>query len=120
MDVMNETFRKNLLRYMKEKGVNAWNLAKVTNSSSSTVDCWVKGKFVPRSNKLQMLADYFCCDIADLIYEPEKAATEKEEAARILELLHSRPECRILFDKAENATKEEIEQAIRIIEALRI
>lgn len=105
---------------MNEKGVNAWTLAKETHSSTATVSDWVNGRSVPRSNKIKVIADYLGCEISDLIYQPDEAARQHEEAARIMELLHNRPECRILFDKAENATKEEIEQAIRIIEALRI
>ena len=34
-------------------------------------------------------------------------------------MLRTRPECRMLFKLADNATKEDVEKAVAIIEALR-
>ena len=44
---------------------------------------------------------------------------EDEELNEYLEMLKTRKECRMLFQLAKNATKEDVEQAVKIIEALR-
>ena len=41
------------------------------------------------------------------------------ELTEYLEVLRSRPECRMLFSLAKDATKADVEKAVAIIEALR-
>ncbi|WP_088187583.1 helix-turn-helix transcriptional regulator [Desulfosporosinus sp. FKA] len=43
----------------------------------------------------------------------------RDEAAELLEILHKRPEMKALFSASKNASKEDIERAIKIIEALK-
>lgn len=42
-----------------------------------------------------------------------------EELTEYLEILKNRSECRMLFSLAKDATKEDVEKAVKIIEALR-
>ena len=44
---------------------------------------------------------------------------ESNELTEYLEVLRSRPECRMLFSLAKDATKADVEKAVAIIEALR-
>lgn len=41
------------------------------------------------------------------------------EVTDLLDTLHKRPELKMLFSTSKNATKEDIEKAIRIIDALK-
>jgi len=43
-----------------------------------TVTDWVKGKKMPRMDKVEKLAKYFGCLISDLIEEKQKQPTESE------------------------------------------
>ncbi|MGE4274073.1 MAG: helix-turn-helix domain-containing protein [Desulfitobacterium sp.] len=43
----------------------------------------------------------------------------KNEVTELLDTLHKRPELRALFSLSKNASKEDIEKAIKIIEALK-
>jgi transcriptional regulator with XRE-family HTH domain len=52
-------------------------------------------------------------------YEEDKKPSEDEELAEYLEYLRTRPEMRMLFKLTKDATKEDVEQAVKIIEALR-
>ena len=47
-----------------------------------------------------------------------KEAAENVELEEYLEELKNRPEMRMLFKLAKGATKEDVEQAVKIIEAL--
>lgn len=70
----------------------------------------------------QKIAAYFGVSVGYLLGEEE---TEKplvnndEELTEYLEVLKNRPEMRMLFQLSKDATKEDVEAAVRIIEALR-
>jgi transcriptional regulator with XRE-family HTH domain len=44
---------------------------------------------------------------------------EKDELQEYLDMLHKRPEMQALFSISKNATKKDVEKAIKIIEALK-
>lgn len=82
----------------------------------STVSAWACGKKYPRVDKMMMLADYLDCTITDL--REEGISNYDPEIIKYLNELKTRPEMRMLFETAINVTKEDIERAIKIIEAL--
>lgn len=51
--------------------------------------------------------------------ENEPLINDDQELTEYLQMLKTRPECRMLFQLTKNATKEDVEAAVRIIEALR-
>ena len=52
--------------------------------------------------------------------ENDEAATQTGDGLNeYLEMLRNRPECRMLFSVAKDATKDDVEKAVAIIEALR-
>ena len=55
----------------------------------------------------------------DMAAESDKLAEKDAELTEYLEVLRSRPECRMLFSLAKDATKADVEKAVAIIEALR-
>ena len=70
----------------------------------------------------QKIADYFGVSVDRVLgmEKKEKPAAQKgDELDAYLERLRTRPECRMLFKLADNATKEDVEKAVAIIEALR-
>ena len=71
--------------------------------------------------KIQMLADYFGILKSDLTEEHQEAklADGDIELQEYLEELKNRSEMRMLFSLAKGATKEDVMQAVKIIEALK-
>lgn len=70
----------------------------------------------------QKIADYFGVSVDRVLGVEKKenpAAQKDDELDAYLERLRTRPECRMLFKLADNATKEDVEKAVAIIEALR-
>ena len=49
----------------------------------------------------------------------ETVAPKDDGLTDYLEMLRNRPECRMLFSVAKDATKDDVEKAVAIIEALR-
>ena len=79
-------------------------------------------KSEPTFDTLQKLADYFGVTVdflmgRDTIEKP--AATMDDELNEYLEELKNREDMRMLFSLAKGATKEDVMQAVKIIEALR-
>lgn len=64
-----EVFSRNLKRYMDQFGKNQKEMAKIVGVSAPTVHDWMKGKKMPRMDKVQKMADYFGVKLSDLIEE---------------------------------------------------
>lgn len=73
---------------------------------------------------LPQIAEFFNVSVDYLLgknneVKEKNAATEDDELSEYLEELKTRPEMKMLFSLAKGATKEDVEQAVAIIEALR-
>lgn len=102
-------------------------LAKEIGVGRSVVGMWETGKSNPDLEGLRKLAVYFNVS-ADYILglsdqmtalDGEKPVRGGEELDSYLEELRDRKEMRMLFKLAKGATKEDVEKAVKIIEALR-
>ena len=113
-------FSQNLLHYLKINNKTQADLVTDLGLTASTVSDWVNAKKYPRVDKMQMLADYFGILKSDLTEEhQESKLTDDIELQEYLEELKNREEMRMLFNLTKNATKEDVMQAVKIIEALK-
>ena len=98
----------------------AYQVAKATGIGQSTLSDWKSGRSVPKIDKLKKIADYFGVSVNYFTEDDKKekpAALEDDELSEYLEELKNRPEMRMLFSLTKGATKEEVERAVRIVEA---
>ena len=115
-----KVFARNLNYYLTTRGKTQNDLVRDLEITASTVSDWANGKKYPRVDKMQMLADYFGILKSDLTEEhQESELTDDIELQEYLEELKNRSEMRMLFSLAKGATKEDVMQAVKIIEALR-
>lgn len=113
-------FAKNLNYYMTTNNKNQSDLVTDLGLTASTVSDWANGKKYPRVDKMQLLADYFGILKSDLTEEHETSKmTDDIQLQEYLEELKNRSELRMLFSLTKGATKEDVEKAVRIIEALK-
>lgn len=113
-------FAKNLNYYMTTNNKTQSDLVTDLNLTASTVSDWANGKKYPRVDRMQLLADYFGILKSDLTEEHETSKmTDDIELQEYLEELKNRSELRMLFSLTKGATKEDVEKAVRIIEALK-
>ena len=80
-------FSTNLKRKMDEEGKTRTDISNDLGFSYYTVTDWVKGKKMPRMDKVEMLAKYFGCLISDLIEEKQKQPAESELSIQKKELI---------------------------------
>lgn len=102
-------FSQNLQMYMDLHRKTRRDLSDALGISYYTVTDWVKGKKMPRMDKIEMLADYFGIQKSDLIEEQNQEETKKEPAMydglsenqkKLIEFAQTVPE-----DKAEMILK---------------
>lgn len=115
-------FYEKYMKLCQKAGKRPYAVSKELGLGSSNVAQWQKGS-TPRPQVLQKIADYFGVSVAYLMGDDEPKETPlvngDQELTDYLEMLKTRPECRMLFQLTKNATKEDVEAAVRIIEALR-
>ena len=103
--------------------------SKKISRTKACIDCgisrtaWLKWESgaTPNGATVSKLAAYFNVPIGQLLEEEKDTplVNGDPELTEYLEILKTRPECRMLFQLTKNATKEDVEAAVRIIEALR-
>ena len=68
----------------------------------------------------EKIAEYFGVTVDRVLGTAKKPlVNEDEELTEYLEMMKHRPEMRMLFQISRDAPREEVEQAVKIIEALR-
>ncbi len=117
-------FFTNYCKLCKEKNMTPTGVAVELGISRGTVSAWKNKDRLPQASQLQKIADYFGVTVDALLSENGEGKNssgtwQDEELMEYLEGLKEREDMRILFSLAKNATKEEVMQAVKIIEALR-
>jgi len=109
----------------KELGLTLEEVGKIVGVSKSTVKKWEDGYISNmKRDKIALLAKALKLNPVVLITGEEEPTstsqlTEGEELQEYLEELKNRSEMRMLFSLAKGATKEDVEKAVKIIEALK-
>lgn len=104
-----------------QKGVSPSRAAQDAGISKSLITKWKQEKVGnPSPEVLRKLSAYFEVPLADLLDEEAKPLVNNDAVlTEYLEALKTRPEIRMLFQLSKDATKEDVETAVKIIEALR-
>ena len=116
------TFYERFVMLCDKKGVKPGRVASECNINRSNVTSWKNNGYTPRGDVLQRIANYFDVSVDFLLGEEQKEkplVNGDEELTEYLEILKTRPEMRMLFQISKDATKEDVEAAVRVIEAIR-
>ena len=104
----------------EKKGVSCNKAALELGLSNATPTAWKNRGIVPKGETLTKIASYFGVSTDYLVSDDASvSAGSEDELSVYLEELRTRPEMRMLFSLAQGATKEDVERAVAIIEALR-
>lgn len=112
---------KRLAELRKKHGLSQDELAEKVGVSQQTMSKYERGALEPDFETLNFLADYFSVSIDYLLDrdESQRQHVNDDETLEIMEILHKRPEMKILFNAGRKATKEDVLKAVAIVEALR-
>lgn len=113
------TIGEKIKRYRKAIGLTQTELGQKLGVKTNAVSKWECGRVedIPTS-KIKAMAALFNVPVSELI-DDTPDAPQDDGLADYLEMLRNRPECRMLFSVAKDATKDDVEKAVAIIEALR-
>lgn len=98
----------------KTRGVTPYRVAKDTGVTTATLSSWKNGRYIPKTDKLQILADYFGVDVRLFLENEDVQTVEQEEYYYDKETLETaqelarNKELQLLFDAARNIDKEDI------------
>ena len=109
-------FYSNFESLCQSKGLSPTKAVQNIGLSTGNLKNWKEGR-IPKTDVLTKIAEYFDVSVDYLLGNEPKS--EDKELTEYLEFLKYRPEGKMLFSVAKGCTKEEIEQAVKIIEAIR-
>lgn len=112
-------FSETLSSLRKREGLTQSELAARLGISKSAVSMYERGQREPELELLEKMADTFHVSVTALLGRAEPNAEDDPELQEYLTALRDRPEMRMLFSLTKNAKKEDVETAVRLIEALR-
>lgn len=107
----------------KERGVTPYRVAKETGVTTATLSSWKTGKYTPKSEKLQKLADYFGVN-ADVFSNRGVQTNEQpkyyydEATIKLAQELFENHNLRILFDAAKNIDEKDVLLIYNIIKRM--
>lgn len=110
-----DIFSTNLKQKMENKGITRRDICEALGFSYYTVTDWVKGKKMPRMDKVEILAKYFDCLISDLIEEKTEEQLHIQKKNDILSdiILNLREDSELL-NIVENIVKLDAEKRTAI------
>lgn len=111
------SFAENLRRLLDDRGMKAVELARKADLSESIISEYLSGKKEPRGRQSVAIAKALDVPM-DTLWgtEFQEQAEAEYELNAYLEELRTRPEMCMLFKTFKGATKEEVEQVVKMIE----
>ena len=104
-------------------GVRPGTVSKETGISTATLTSWKQGKYTPKQDKLQLIADYFNVSLEYLMTGKEKEGGEiyylNEETTSMAQKIFENKELRLLFDAAQDAEPEDLQTIHSMLLALK-
>lgn len=102
----------------RSRKVNITEMCKASGASRGSLTDLKMGRTKKLStDSLSKIAEYFGISTDELLGRDVDGI--EAELVEYLEMLRSRPECRMLMSTMKHATREEVEANVRVIEALR-
>ena len=103
--------------------VTPYRVCKETGLTTATISNWKAGRYVPKQDKLQKIADYFNVSLEYIMTGKEKDNEDRyylnDETAEMAQKLFENKNLRVLFDAAVDATPEDLETTYNMLMALK-
>lgn len=103
----------------KKKGVNMSTVSREAGIPLSTLTDWKAGRYTPKMDKLQKIADYFGVSVKYLTTGIEDGYYENDETAAIAQEIFDNPDLRVLFDAARDADPDDLKTTYDMLMALK-
>ena len=103
-----------------ERGVSAYEVAKACGFRAGVISSWKAGRYTPKADKMQKIADYFGVTVEYLMTgEAKDGYYLNPETAKVAQELFENKDLRILFDAARDASPEDLRAVHAMLLALK-
>lgn len=105
-------------RLLKSRGLKIADVSRGTGISGATLYEWKAGKYTPKADKLQMIADFFGVSVDYLMtgdQETEAGYYTDPETAKVAQEILDDPHLRALFSAARDSRPEDLETAAALL-----
>ncbi|MEF2653233.1 MAG: helix-turn-helix transcriptional regulator [Blautia sp.] len=106
-----------------KNNVTPYRVCKETGLTTATISNWKAGRYVPKQDKLQKIADYFNVSLEYLMTGEEKEGGERyylnDETAQVAQEIFENKELRALFDVQRNMNAEDLKALHQMALALK-
>lgn len=93
----------------KKKGIRPNAVSKATGISTATLTAWKQGKYTPKPDKLQKIANYFGVSLEYIMTgESSDGYYYNGETLQMAQTLYENPELHMLFSATKDATPSEL------------
>lgn len=111
----------------KSRNVTPYQVSKATGVSTATISSWKVGRYTPKRDKMQKLADYFGVSVDYFLYDEMNTSDDSDhtsaqsvhytdpEAAQIAQAVFDDPNLRLLFGAAEDCAPDQIRLAAEML-----
>lgn len=102
----------------ERKGMKPYEVSKATGIATATLSSWKLGKYAPKREKLQILADYFGVSLEYMEsgdQQTEAGYYTDPETAKVAQRILDDPHLRALFSAAEDSRPEDLETAAALL-----
>lgn len=114
-------------RLCNERGVRPYHVCRATNISTATLGDWKRGKYTPKTDKLQRIADFFEVPLEYLTtgVMPDKESITgtrfvfSDATAKIAQKIYEDPDLRSLFDIAVDSRPSDVQFASEMLRRLK-
>lgn len=107
---------ENFARLLKERGLKVTDVARATGISNSVFTDWKMGRYIPKSEKLIKVAEYFGVSVDYLMNGTEsKNYYLNDETAQMAQEVFDNPDLRLLFRAARNSRPENVRLAAEML-----
>ena len=111
-------FSEKLKELRRRDGITQLQAAKHLGVSLGAVGNWESGKRTPDAEMLVHIADTFGVTVDYLLGRADDAGTAPTEVERCIDQLKKRPELVTLVSLTKNASTDDVNRVIRVIEAM--
>jgi len=113
-------YYENFQKLCEAKNVKPGTVSRATGISTATLTSWKQGKYTPKTDKLQLIADFFGVTLGCLTNgENSEGYYFDDETAKAAQEMFENKELKLLFDDARDASPEDIRTVHNMLLALK-
>lgn len=113
-------YYENFRKLCELNNVRPGTVSRETGISTATLTSWKQGKYTPKPDKLQKIADYFNVSLDFLMKgEDSEMYYINEETSKVAQAIFDNPDLKALFDAAQGVSPENIKLAAQMLKRMK-